>query len=299
MAVEAFRVRNLHAAEDELAPGDQLMNVIADANVNHAPTVKLFRATKKEISIEKSNSPRQTSPIFSLKKFFKLAAARRNQRVLHFLHIGKTGGTAVKAALQPHTQDGPFFIFLHEHETFLKDLLPGERAIFFLRDPVTRFVSGFNSRLRQGKPRYSVPWTPAEKIIFERFATPNALALALSSENAEERAAAESAMRGIRHVREHFAQWFGSETDFLTRLPDIFFIGFQETLAEDFEKLKTKLGLPAGILLPTGEVAAHKTPENFDKKLSSPAVENLQRWYRDDIRFYQLCQKLVAENKIG
>ena len=57
------------------------------------------------------------------------------------------------------------------------------------------------------------------------------LALALSSENAEERAAAESAMRGIRHVREHFAQWFGSEQDFLARLPDVFFIGFQETLA--------------------------------------------------------------------
>lgn len=204
----------------------------------------------------------------------------------------------MKAALQPHTQDGQFFIFLHKHETFLQDLLPGERAVFFLRDPVTRFVSGFNSRLRQGRPRYSVPWTPTEKTIFERFATPNALALALSSENAEERAAAESAMRGIRHVREHFAQWFGSEMDFLARLPDVFFIGFQETLAQDFEKLKTKLGLPAEILLPTGEVAAHKTPENFDRKLSPLAVENLQRWYRDDIRFYQLCQRLVAENKL-
>jgi hypothetical protein len=28
--------RNLDAAEDELAPGDQLMNVIANANMNHA-----------------------------------------------------------------------------------------------------------------------------------------------------------------------------------------------------------------------------------------------------------------------
>jgi len=48
MAVEAARMRNLHAAEDELAPGDQLMNVITDANVNHAPTVKFFRASKKK-----------------------------------------------------------------------------------------------------------------------------------------------------------------------------------------------------------------------------------------------------------
>jgi len=35
MPVEAFRMRNFHAAKDELAPGDQLMNVITNAHVNH------------------------------------------------------------------------------------------------------------------------------------------------------------------------------------------------------------------------------------------------------------------------
>ena len=35
MAVQALRVRNFHAAQDELAARDQLMNVITDANVNH------------------------------------------------------------------------------------------------------------------------------------------------------------------------------------------------------------------------------------------------------------------------
>ena len=50
MAIETFRVRNLHAAENELAPGDQLMNVITNAYVNHASTVKFFYATKKTFS---------------------------------------------------------------------------------------------------------------------------------------------------------------------------------------------------------------------------------------------------------
>ena len=225
--------------------------------------------------------------------------ARRNGRVLHFLHIGKTGGTAVKDALRPHVQSGNYFIVLHSHETALKDLPVGERAIFFLRDPITRFVSGFNSRLRQGQPRYLVPWKPAEKIIFERFTTPNSLATALSSVNSEERAAAENAMRGIQHVRDHYSRWFGSETEFVTRAMDVFFIGFQETLTKDFEVLKSKLELPAEAVLPSGEVAAHKTPEKFDKRLDPVAVENLTRWYADDIRFYQLAQKLVVENKLG
>jgi hypothetical protein len=35
MAVEALCVRYLHAAEDEFAPRNQLMNVIADAHMNH------------------------------------------------------------------------------------------------------------------------------------------------------------------------------------------------------------------------------------------------------------------------
>jgi hypothetical protein len=160
-------------------------------------------------------------------------------------------------------------------------------------------VSGFNSRLRQGQPRYFKPWTPAEKTAFERFTTPNQLALALTSQDMVERTAAENAMHSITHVRGICARWFGSESYFLSRLPDIFFIGFQETLTQDFENLKSKLELPASLQLPTGEVAAHKTPASFDKNLEPAAVENLTNWYRDDIRFYQLCQKLVAEKAIG
>jgi hypothetical protein len=36
MAVEAFGVRNFHAAKDEFASRDELMNIVSDADVNHA-----------------------------------------------------------------------------------------------------------------------------------------------------------------------------------------------------------------------------------------------------------------------
>jgi len=42
------RVRNLDAAQHELAAGDQLMNVITDANVNHARSVNFFGGLKKK-----------------------------------------------------------------------------------------------------------------------------------------------------------------------------------------------------------------------------------------------------------
>ena len=56
--------------------------------------------------------------------------------------------------------------------------------MFFVRDPISRFVSGFNSRLRKGLPKMYFPWAPGEKLAFSRFATPNQLALALSSSDA-------------------------------------------------------------------------------------------------------------------
>ena len=59
---------------------------------------------------------------------------------------------------------------------------------------------------------------------------------------------------------EHFAQWFGGEQDFLARRGDIVFIGFQESLTADFEKLKMKLGLPASVaaVTPRGPPARHR-----------------------------------------
>jgi hypothetical protein len=222
----------------------------------------------------------------------------RRQRT-HFLHIGKTGGTSVKHALAGHLDGRNFVIKLHPHETTLADIPRGERVFFFLRDPITRFVSGFNSRLRMGRPRIHVPWKPAEKLAFERFTTPDRLAQALGSENAEERTAAENALRGIGHVRDFYATWFKSEEYFLSRLDDILLIGFQESLGKDFECLKARLRLPAAVQLPQDEIRTHKTPANFDQTLQPNSVEILNRWYQDDVRFYAFCQKLVAEKKLN
>jgi hypothetical protein len=218
---------------------------------------------------------------------------------IHFLHIGKTGGTSVITALRPLRKRGRYHLKLHGHATRLIDVPQGEQIVFFLRDPLTRFVSGFYSRYRQGQPRNFYPWSPGEKACFERFPTPNQLALALGSQDAGERTAAENAMQNVYHLHSFCRDWFGNEEAFQARRADVFFIGFQETLAADFEKLKTKLGVPASVPLPTDEVAAHKTPEHFDKKLEPQAVENLRRWYGEDIRFYQLCQKIAAEIQAG
>jgi len=36
MSIETFRMRDLNAAKDEFSPRDELVNIISDADVNHA-----------------------------------------------------------------------------------------------------------------------------------------------------------------------------------------------------------------------------------------------------------------------
>ncbi len=214
--------------------------------------------------------------------------------LLHFLHIGKTGGNAIKFALK-NSPPEKYSVELHRHRVKLRNVPEGEKAMFFVREPISRFVSGFYSRKRQGYPRYVNKWSPAEEIAFGRFETPNALAMALSSEDPEQKLAAEEAMKGITHVNSSYWDWFENEEYFLSRLPDLFFVGFQESLAENFQVLKRKLNLPDTAALPTDDINTHRNPEGIDKKLEPVAIENLKKWYAREFDFMDLCRSKAEE----
>jgi hypothetical protein len=209
------------------------------------------------------------------------------KQLVHFLHVSKAGGSAVKDAVEGRLRTPTSRIFLHPHRTTLMDVPRGEKAFFFLRDPVTRFASGFYSRLRQGKPRYDTPWTPDEAVAFARFTTPGQLADALSAADAETRDAAQHAMRTIGHVRSSYWQWLGDEATFVDRLDDLLFVGRQESLARDFETLRSLLALPADARL----AEVHATPEKFDRRLSPEGVANLKAWYAADYHLLELCAR--------
>lgn len=168
----------------------------------------------------------------------------------------------------------------------------GERVFFFLRDPVSRFVSAFNSRQRQGQPRYHSPWNPLEKIAFGHFSTPNDLASALSSTDMDIQTQAQIAMQSIRHVRQSLWSWFGNQEYLGSRAGDIPLIGFQETLADDFERLKSTLSLPREMRLPDDDFNAFKSPAGLDNELCERAVDNLRRWYRNDYGLIAQCRKI-------
>ena len=93
----------------------------------------------------------------------RLWRGTRAGRPVHFLHIGKTGGTAFKHAITTARRQNARLgaltpaLHLHPHTVHLRDIPKGDRFFFFLRDPISRFVSGFYSRKNQGHPRHFVP----------------------------------------------------------------------------------------------------------------------------------------------
>lgn len=101
-------------------------------------------------------------------------------------------------------------------------------------------------------------------------------------------------------MKDSYWKWFDNEQYYHSRLCDIFFIGFQENLSEDFDLLKLKLGLPKSLELPTDDIQAHKNPEHLDKTLEERAIENLKNWYKQDYAFINLCKGIAERiNKLS
>jgi hypothetical protein len=211
----------------------------------------------------------------------------KKQKV-HFLHIGKTGGSAIKSVLERIPETDKYAITLHSHATTIKDIPRGESIVFFLRDPISRFVSGFYSRQRKGQPRYNSEWSSQEKKVFEHYATPNEIAVSLNK--GEEMAY--QAMKKVQHFR-RYNNWYVDFDYFESRIDDILFVGFQETLDADFAKLKGILGISKESTLPTDDVLAHKNPDNLDKFIEQDGVSALKKWYSEDVMFIEVCKKVM------
>lgn len=215
----------------------------------------------------------------------------KDRACVHFLHVGKTGGTAIKNALRGYEVTDEYLICLHSHRVKLPDVPRGQKVMFFVRDPMSRFVSGFYSRKRRGEPAYSFSWNRGERRAFETFDTPDQLGTALSSKDDGLRQSAETAMQAIEHVRTSFWDWFGSEDYFLSRKEDIIFVGSQESLSRDFEVMKSKLGVSGEVVLPKDDLNAHRNPKDLDRSLGDVALANLSAWYEDDYHFLRLCRR--------
>lgn len=208
-----------------------------------------------------------------------------------FIRIGKTGSTAIKAALE---NEMIFFKhYINLRKVFDQNL--ADQVSFFVRDPAERFVSGFNSRLRKGAPRYNTRWSAEEAKAFSLFKTPDEIALALESPDDSVREDAKLGLNAIQHCRLDYRHYLDS-VDFLeANKHRIVFIGVQEELDTDYRRLCRVLGLQDPPAPPEDDVGAHRTPAGFATALSEQGRANVLRHYASDLPIYEWCLRRRAE----
>lgn len=133
----------------------------------------------------------------------QISAGRDRTRA--YLHIGKTGGTTFRAAAERVAAFDPArvpLIFHHEWTVpKIRVAFPGIKISFVLRDPLERIVSGFMSRLRQGRPTYRSPWTVEEATAFLYFRDVQSYLDAILTAGEYEMSAVDFTTRSIAHIR--------------------------------------------------------------------------------------------------
>jgi Sulfotransferase family len=217
---------------------------------------------------------------------------------VHVIHVGKAGGTVLRHTLRKAkaasggvllSQWGP--IWAHKgHRYALRDVPRNDKAIFSLRDPITRYISGFYSRQRKGQPRLFREWSDEERQSFEWFQTPEELADALAQPPGVQRRRAEYAMRSIRHVSRPMTHWTGTPAYLRRNLGKVLYIARQETLADDWERIKELLGLPPDLMLLSDPVAANRTEYPRETVMSTEGAAALKRWFAVDYELLEVAE---------
>lgn len=208
---------------------------------------------------------------------------------VHFLHLRKTGGSALWAALAPVELAGDFRIVLHPPPHSLEQVPEGEAWFISVRDPLSRFVSGFYSRKDKGGPGEPRPWNTDEELVYGTFETANDLAEALSSDNSERRECAIWSLGVIRHFRPYW-DCLGGPKLVQERIDDLFMVLRQESLTTGFRLLTESLAVQA--TLPVNDIVAHRNTASHDRSLSCAAKENLRLWLAADFDFVDFVQDL-------
>ncbi len=128
-----------------------------------------------------------------------------------FMHVGKTGGTSINAFFQNCDKAGLRVpIVLNHNWSFQMARLRYPKAKIFvvLRDPLERIISGFNFRLREGRPA-GHPWTANEAIVYSHFGNVDFFMDALCSDEPRDISALRFCFKNINHLRRGYRYHFG------------------------------------------------------------------------------------------
>ena len=216
--------------------------------------------------------------------------AERGQAPICLLHIGKTGGSFLRAALSG-VPEKPSNLHILKHDATLESTRrrygDDRKIAFVIREPKDRFVSAFNSRLRQGRPAYNSPWSAAEASAFHWFEDPNSLAEALGSKNERMKSAAFFAMSSIQHLKLNYQHFLTSVEALDREKKNVQLCIDLSDLDGNLTSVYRALGL--NTVPKASEENRHKAPQ-IATPLSELAQRNLHEFWKNEFEIYNFCK---------
>ena len=220
---------------------------------------------------------------------------------MYFIHINKTGGTFISRKINKKNFQG----WYHQKRPPELPLLNSKFA-FFVRNPISRYVSGFNhlkyvldfkigdldieqlnikncpspARIRRNiiKKRRFV-YNKEFDYLLNSFKNANQLAESLSSKNTSIR---KRAINLMSYPKEHLYKgigWYFNNGDWLKRNKEsIAFVGTQENLLADLNRLLKLLNSDDKMIKNKDMSFIRESPKT-DLYLSEEALYNIYKWY--------------------
>ena len=217
---------------------------------------------------------------------------------IDFLHIGKCAGNQIDNLLSQISNMRDFTFTHNWHDVKLRHIALGNPYFFSIRNPITRFFSGFYSRKRKGRPKFDVPWSNHDAKAFAFFPHANDIAESLFESDFSGKMA-RYAVNSIDHLRNHQIEWFEDRGYFLDLQPPVWIIRV-EYFEHDFNNLLRALDIGIEIKdldVSNDPIQIHKNDYGDSIPLSTKAIQNLEHWYLRDFYFYDSCEDWLTHRE--
>jgi len=187
----------------------------------------------------------------------------RSKKPLHFLHLGKTGGTTIRSAVGDRSlgkfrmRDKIFWkyypkVVFHYDVPQAFQKLPN--LFFFIRDPIARYKSGFeyskrilisNEKTMHNESFAADPATRKQlENLFEQFSSFEEWISCLSkTEDNDKHDFATRLKEAIPHLRMDYTYYFKDLQNVRKHSSKVIFIGRQETFTDDIKALYNLIGI--------------------------------------------------------
>ena len=243
----------------------------------------------------------------------------QTSQVFHFIHIGRCAGTVIQKKFQEKFRYEQMSkhsikittekseIWFHSHKISL-DMIPlGHKVFFVIRNPIERFISGFNRRLIRGSPssmknlRFTLlreepgsnNWNSEEKLVFTKYNSVLEFIESMFSANKSLRNESLRNLRKIKHLGVLGSYWdFFANKEYLeSRKEDILFALRLENLDADFSVLLGMLGISNPFKLPQLGAEANSNPTKTDINLLSPRlIRKMEKFLQKEFLFLDFCK---------